>query len=90
MYWFTDCTPFEWVPLKYTTFVQMFQLVTGDVALWFEDYYTQNPLGVVPDPTKTLTVRGHSGVNNPPGNYFHDRQQVPAQERLSSKKSWRF
>ena len=67
----------------------MFQLVTGDVALWFEDYYTQNPLGVVPDPNKTLTVRGHYGVNHPPGN-LHERQQVPAQERLSSKKSWRF
>ena len=37
---------------------QYFRLVTSEVSLWFEDHSTKNPLGLVPDPNITKTVKG--------------------------------
>ena len=58
LYWLTDRTPHESLPLKKKTYRQFFRLVTSQVSLWFEDHSTKNPLGVVPDPNITKIVKG--------------------------------
>jgi len=58
MYWITDRTPHESLPLKEETYRQYFRLVTHQVSLWFEDHSTKNPLGLVPDPKITKIVKG--------------------------------
>jgi hypothetical protein len=58
LYWLTDRTPHESLPLKKGAFRQFFRLVTSQVSLWYADHSTSNPLGVKPDPTITRTVVG--------------------------------
>ena len=58
LYWLTDRTPHESLPLGLGTYRQFFRLVTSQVSLWYEDHSTKNPLGVVPDPKITKTVTG--------------------------------
>ena len=58
IYWITDRTPHESLPLKNETYRQYFRLVTHHVSLWFEDHSTKNPLGIVPDPKITKIVQG--------------------------------
>ena len=58
LYWLTDRTPHEPLPLKKKIYQQFFCLVTSQVSLWFEDHSTKNPLGVVPDPDITKIVKG--------------------------------
>lgn len=48
LYWLTDSTPHESLPLKPGTFRQWFRLVTHKVDLWYADHSTANPLGVMP------------------------------------------
>ena len=57
LYWFTDRTPHESLPLKERTYRQYFRLVTSDVSLWFEEHSTNNPM-VAPDPRITRIVKG--------------------------------
>jgi hypothetical protein len=59
LYWITDRTPHESMPLKQGTYRQFFRLVTHQVSLWFEDHSTPNPLGVVPNPALTKIVKGN-------------------------------
>merc|ERR1712111_80846 len=58
MYWITDRTPHESLPLKKDTFRQFFRFVTSDVSFWYKDHSTPNPLGVLPDPAITKIVLG--------------------------------
>jgi hypothetical protein len=58
MYWMTDRTPHESLPMEEGTYRQFFRLVTSQVSLWYEDHSTKNPLGVVPDPEVTKIVKG--------------------------------
>ena len=58
LYWLTDRTPHESLPLKKKTHRQFFLLVTSQVPVWFEEHSTKNPLGVVPDPNITKIVMG--------------------------------
>ena len=51
VYWFTDCTPHEALPLMNDTNRQFFRVVSHHVNVWFEDHSTANPLGVVPPDT---------------------------------------
>ena len=57
IYWITDRTPHESLPILEGTYRQYFSLVTHEVSLWFEDYYTQNPFGIEPDPSITKVVK---------------------------------
>ena len=59
LYWITDKTPHESLPLKERTYRQFFRLVTADVSLWYKDHSTANPLGVEPDPGITKIVVGN-------------------------------
>ena len=58
LYWMTDRTPHESLPLEKKTHRQFFRLVTHRVSVWYEDHSTKNPNGVVPDPKMTRIVRG--------------------------------
>ena len=58
IYWLTDRTPHESLPLKKGKNRQFFRLVTSEVSLWYEDHSTKNPLGVVPDHEITRIVKG--------------------------------
>ena len=58
VYWFTDRTPHEALPLAEGTYRQFFRLVTSEVAYWYEEHSTKNPNGVVPDPNITKIVKG--------------------------------
>lgn len=58
VYWFTDRTPHESLPLTEGTYRQFFRLVTSQVTYWYEEHSTKNPNGVVPDPNITKVVRG--------------------------------
>lgn len=49
IYWITDCTPHESLPLKKTQMRQFFRLVTNQVSGWFAKHSTRNPLGIEPD-----------------------------------------
>jgi len=64
LYWITDRTPHESLPLARKTHRQWFRLVTSQVSLWFEDHSTKNPLGIVPDPDITTIVKGSKFEQN--------------------------
>ena len=59
MYWMTDRTPHESLPVTEATYGQFFRLVMGDVSFWYEDHSTPNPFGVRPDPKTTKIVKGN-------------------------------
>ena len=64
LYWVTDRTPHESLPLKSGTYRQYFRFVTSEVSLWFEEHSTKNPHGVVPDPAITKVVKGSKFEDN--------------------------
>lgn len=49
LYWLTDRTPHESLPLQEGAHRQFFRIVTSQVSLWYSDHSTVNPLGVRPD-----------------------------------------
>lgn len=49
LYWMTDGTPHEALPVKESQYRQFFRLVTNNVDLWYDEHSTSNPLGVEPD-----------------------------------------
>ena len=63
IYWLTDRTPHESLPVKKSTYRQFFRLVTSKVSVWFEDHSTKNPRGIVPDPEITKIVKGSKFEN---------------------------
>ena len=63
LYWLTDRTPYEWLPSTSRTYQQVFQFVLSDVSIWFEDFSTPNPLGLIPDPLVTKIVKSSKKGN---------------------------
>ena len=57
IYWMTDRTPHEALPMRETGYRQFFRLVTHKVGLWYEQHSTPNPNGVVPDPNITRIIK---------------------------------
>ena len=57
IYWMTDRTPYEALPMKKSGYRQFFRLVTDEVGLWYEKHSTPNPNGVVPDPKITKIIK---------------------------------
>ena len=58
LYWLTDRTPHEYLPLKKRQYRKYIKVVTSQVPYWFEEHSTKNPFGVVPDPSITKIVKG--------------------------------
>ena len=59
LYWITDRTPHEVLPMNQSGYRQFFRLVTNDVGIWYEQHSTMNPNGVLPDPKVTRIVKGN-------------------------------
>jgi hypothetical protein len=55
LFWMTDATPHESLPMPKRAYRQFFRLVTSDVGMWYAAHSTPNPLGVVP-PERTKIV----------------------------------
>ena len=58
LYWLTDRTPHQSLPLQEAATRQFFRVVTAEVSLWYRDHSTASPLGVLPDPAITRIVAG--------------------------------
>ncbi len=56
LYWMTDRTPHEALPVEKDTNRQFFRLVSNDVSFWWKQHSTENPLGIQPN-CKILTHR---------------------------------
>ena len=56
VYWMSDRVPHESLPMKKTTMRQFFRIMTSEVQFWFQEHYTANPMGVLPDPHATEIV----------------------------------
>ena len=59
LYWMTDRTPHEALPMKEDGWRQFFRLVGHKLDVWYEDHSTKNPMGIVPDPNFTKIVKGN-------------------------------
>jgi hypothetical protein len=68
MYWLTDRTPHESLPLKNASHRQYFRLVTSRLSAWFPQHSTSTRLGVLPDPavTKVLDMDKFATLPAPP------------------------
>lgn len=49
LYWMTDGTPHEALPVLEDSYRQFFRLVTSEVSVWYEKHSTKNRLGVQPN-----------------------------------------
>eukprot|EP00746_Dinoflagellata_sp_MGD_P144033 gnl/MRDRNA2_/MRDRNA2_76800_c0_seq1.p1 gnl/MRDRNA2_/MRDRNA2_76800_c0~~gnl/MRDRNA2_/MRDRNA2_76800_c0_seq1.p1 ORF type:complete len:388 (-),score=67.70 gnl/MRDRNA2_/MRDRNA2_76800_c0_seq1:10-1173(-) len=59
MYWMTDATPHESLPLTCETYRQFFRVVAGGLSAWYPMHSTANPLGINPDPKVTQIIEGN-------------------------------
>jgi len=56
VWWLTDVTPHESLPLEKDEYRQYFRVVTSSVSIWYAKHSTPNRLGVCPDPAVTEIV----------------------------------
>jgi len=70
LWWLTDLTPHESLPMEQSVHRQYFRLVTSSVGMWYAQHNTPNPLGIEPDPEITQVVTH---------NKFHE-EDGPVQE----------
>jgi hypothetical protein len=57
LYWITDRTPHESLPMKSQIYRQFFRLVTENVGVWYEQHSTKNPKGVIPNSNITRIIK---------------------------------
>jgi hypothetical protein len=62
LYWITDRTPHEALPMKESGYRQFFRLVTDEVDVWYEQHSTPNRLGVVPPASCKIITENKFGV----------------------------
>jgi hypothetical protein len=62
LYWMTDRTPHEALPMPESGYRQFFRLVTDKVDVWYEQHSTANPFGVVPPPKCKIITENKFGV----------------------------
>ena len=58
LYWITDRTPHEVLPMKQDGYRQFVRVVCHEVGVWYEEHSTPNPFGLLPDPDITKIVKG--------------------------------
>eukprot|EP01084_Bolivina_argentea_P095224 171211_1 len=49
IYWCTDRTPHESLPMEQSGYRQFFRLVSSNLSVWYPKHSTPNPIGTVPD-----------------------------------------
>jgi hypothetical protein len=62
MYWLTDKTPHETLPMEEDGYRQFFRVVTSALSAWFPEHSTANRLGVKPDEKITKVIQGNKFV----------------------------
>lgn len=62
LYWITDRTPHEALPMREGGYRQFFRLVTDKVDVWYQLHSTPNPLGVMPPPSCKIITEDKFGV----------------------------
>jgi hypothetical protein len=62
LYWITDRTPHEALPMPASGLRQFFRLVTEKVDVWYEQHSTPNPMGVTPPPSCKIISENKFGV----------------------------
>jgi len=60
LFWMTDRTPHESLPLPNGGARQFFRLVTSNIDTWYAEHSTPNPLGVLPE-AKVVTYNKFTG-----------------------------
>lgn len=80
MYWMTDRTPHEQIPLQCGTYVQQFQLVTSKVDEWNLDEWTRNPLGVKPGVGETKRYKNSHKLHS------NDKQRGRRNKKITMRK----
>ena len=58
LYWISDRTPHEVLPMKADGYRQFVRVVCHEVGVWYEEHSTPNPFGLLPDPKITKIVKG--------------------------------
>ena len=58
LYWITDRTPHEALPMRETGKRQFFRLVSNAVNVWYEEHSTPNPNGLMPDEGRVKIIKG--------------------------------
>jgi len=59
IYWLSDKTPHQTIPVREDTYRQFFRVVTSSLSAWFPEHSTANRLGVKPDPSITKVIEGN-------------------------------
>ncbi len=55
LFWMTDQTPHESLPVEVSGWRQWFRLVSPDIALWWEQHSTPNPTGLaLPESVRSI------------------------------------
>ena len=62
LYWITDRTPHEALPLEQGGWRQFFRLVSHKLSVWYDAHSTKNPTGVTPDKKITKIIKGNKFV----------------------------
>ena len=59
LYWLTDRTPHEGLPMIQDGWRQFFRLVSHKLGVWYEEHSTKNPVGIIPDESYTKIIEGN-------------------------------
>ena len=57
LYWMTDRTPHESLPMQKDGWRQFFRLVSSKLGVWYEAHSSKNPIGITPDNKFTKIVK---------------------------------
>lgn len=82
IYWLTDRTPHETLPMEEDTYRQFFRVVTSKLSVWFPEHSTANRFGVTPDPQITKIIEGSKF--DPQANLATDEVAMLPAETLAS------
>merc|ERR1712129_500566 len=57
LYWMTDKTPHEALPMDQSAWRQFFRLVSSNLGIWYQAHSTENPMGIKPDKKITKIIK---------------------------------
>ena len=58
LYWMTDRTPHEALPMEKDGWRQFFRLVSHKLGVWYDAHSTKNPIGIKPNKKITKIIKG--------------------------------
>ena len=57
LYWISNSTPYESLPMERDGWRIFLKIVTHELPFWYQEYFTPNPNGIVPDPEITRIIQ---------------------------------